>query len=389
MTAPNPRQTGDIHRIDFNKASRRAPRSLLFGNDSATAAADRHSVAVEWPDTEKLFSQVFNNSPQPMSITTRAEGRYLHVNESFLSLLGYERQEVIGDTSLNLGLWKNVEQRAELVRLLDSAGRVRNFETELRGKEGQILIWLSSAELIELYDEQCILVVSSDITDRKRAEQSLREVSARLIRAQEEERSRIARELHDGLNQKLALLCVDLERFIDSHRGLDVQRELNAISSKLQEVSSDVHGLSRQLHPSKLDHLGLIPTVKSLCRELSERGRLSIEFICGDRPGALDNLDKDIALCAYRVIQEALTNVIKHAGASRARVEVKRRSQSLWLSVTDSGKGFDVEQAKRKGRLGLISMEERLRLSNGELFIRSRPTRGTQIEARIHLSAKN
>ena len=337
----------------------------------------------DWHDSERLFFKVFNNRDQPMSITTLAEGRYLEANPSFLTRLGYERNQVIGHTSLELGIWKNSAQRAELVSRLKKDGRVRHFETALRGAQGQTLIWLSSADLIDVDGEPCILVISDDITERKRFEEQLRNVSAHLIRAQEEERNRIARELHDGLNQKLALLCVDLEEFSQTHRDPGVSQQLNALSVRLQDASADVHGLSHRLHPSKLDHLGLLPAVKSLCRELSGRRGLQIEFV-GEE--SLGRLDKDLALCAYRVVQEALSNAIKHSGALTARVQVKCRKHVLYLLVTDSGKGFSLEVAKLKGRLGLISMEERLRLANGKLIVRSRPNRGTQIEARIPLT---
>jgi PAS domain S-box-containing protein len=336
-----------------------------------------------WHDSERLFFQVFQNSAQPMSITTLAEGRYLDVNPSFLSLLGYGRDQVISHSSLELGIWKNSAQRAELVRRLQTDGLVRNFETALRGAKNQTLIWLSSADLIEIDGEQCILVISDDITEQRRSEQQLRDVSARLIRAQEEERNRIARELHDGLNQKLALLCVDLQEFGQTHH--DISRQLSAFSLRLQDVSADVHGLSYRLHPSKLDYLGLVPAVKSLCHELSGRRGLQIEFITNNDALEFEQLDKELALCAYRVVQEALSNVIKHSGAVTARVQVRYRKHMLYLLVTDSGKGFRVDVAKHKGRLGLISMEERLRLANGRLIIRSRPNRGTQIEARIPL----
>ena len=206
-----------------------------------------------------------------------------------------------------------------------------------------------------------------------------------MIRAQEEERNRIARELHDGLNQKLALLCVDLQELGQTQRDLDMSQQLSAFSLRLQDVSADVHGLSHRLHPSKLDYLGLLPAVKSLCHELSGRRGLRIEFVNNDDSTEFQHLDKELALCAYRVVQEALSNVIKHSGAVTARVQVRCRKHVLYLLVTDSGKGFSVDVAKQKGRLGLISMQERLRLANGKLIIRSRPNRGTQIEARIPL----
>lgn len=359
---------------------------MNFSPQSKTARAEwpRTDVAQgpDWHKSERLFFQVFNHSAQPMSVTTLVEGRYLEVNPTFLTRLGYTRSQIIGHTSLELGIWKNSAQRAELANKLKMDGRVRSFETAVRGARGQTLIWLSSADLIDVDGQPCILVISDDITERKRSEEQLRNVSAHLIRAQEEERNRIARELHDGLNQKLALLCVDLEEFSQTHQDPCVSQQLSALSQRLQDASADVHGLSHRLHPSKLDHLGLGPAVKSLCRELSGRRGLQIEFV-GDE--SLGQLDKDLALCAYRVIQEALSNVIKHSGALTARVQVKCRKHMLYLLVTDSGKGFSLEMAKLKGRLGLISMEERLRLANGRLIVRSRPNRGTQIEARIPL----
>lgn len=380
MSSPNPNNT--VVKVKFS--------SLPKGGTTAHASwrpAIAASVAqrLGWHDSERLFFQVFQHSAQPMSITTLEEGRYLDVNPSFLSLLGYERHQVIGHSSLELGIWENSAQRTELVRRLKTEGLVRNFQTALRGATNQTLIWLSSADLIEIDGEQCILVISDDITEQRRSEQQLRDVSARLIRAQEEERNRIARELHDGLNQKLALLCVDLQELGQTHRDLEISRQLSAFSLRLQDVSADVHGLSHRLHPSKLDYLGLLPAVKSLCHELSGRRGLQIEFITNEDALEFETLDKELALCAYRVVQEALSNVIKHSGAVTARVQVRCRKHMLYLLVTDSGRGFRLDVAKHKGRLGLISMEERLRLANGKLIIRSRPNRGTQIEARIPL----
>ena len=380
MSSPKPNNT--VVKVNFSAMPKGATTAHASWRPALPAGIAPQSG---WHDSERLFFQVFKNSAQPMSITTLAEGRYLEVNPTFLSLLGYNRQQIIGNTSLELGVWENSAQRAELVRRLKQQGRVRNFETTLRGARNQTLIWLSSADLVEINGESCILVISDDLTERRRSEAQLKDVSARLIRAQEEERNRIARELHDSLSQKLALLCVDLQEFGQTHRDLEIARQLSAFSSRLQDVSADVHGLSHRLHPSKLDYLGLLPAVKSLCHELSGRRGLHIEFVTNDHATDFEQLDKELALCAYRVVQEALNNVIKHSGAVTARVQVRCRKHVLYLLVTDSGKGFCVEVAKLKGRLGLVSMEERLRLANGRLIIRTRPNRGTQIEARIPL----
>jgi len=377
----SPRTTNTLVKVDFSTMPKRASARARWSAQSARAIVQKP----DWHDSEKLFLQVFNNSHQPMSITTLAEGRYLEVNPTFLSLLGYTREQIIGRTSLGLGIWKNRAQRTEMVTRLHGEGRVRDFETALRGANNETLIWVSSADLIDIEGEPCILIISDDITEQRRAEQRLQNVSARLIRAQEEERNRIARELHDSLNQKLALLCVDLEEFSRTHQDLDVSQELHALCLRLQDASDDVHGMSQQLHPPKLDYLGLIPALGDLCRELSNRRSLRINLVSEQDESGFDRLDKELALCVYRVVQEALSNVIKHSGALAARVYVRKRKDMLYLLVSDGGKGFNVEVARLKGRLGLISMEERLRLANGRLIIRSRPHRGTQIEARIPL----
>ena len=337
----------------------------------------------DWYQSEKLFCQIFNNSQQPMSIVTLTEGRYLEVNPTFLSRLGYMRDEVIGQQALELGIWKNSAMCEELVKKLEAGRQVGGFETNLRGANDHLLLWVSSAELIDIDGRSCILIVSDDITEQKRSEEQLKNVSARLIRAQEEERNRIARELHDSLNQKLALLCVDIEQFSQTHRDRELAEWLNSWSLKIQDASADLDDLSHQLHPAKLDHLGFVTALESLCRELSGRRGLQIGFVFQGERSNFDQLDKEIALCAYRVVQEALGNVIKHSGAATARVTIRQRDHVLFISITDSGKGFSVETARLKGRLGLTSMEERLRLANGELIIRSTLNRGTQVEARI------
>ena len=223
-----------------------------------------------------------------------------------------------------------------------------------------------------------------DISKRKEAESALHRLSARLITAQEEERSRIARELHDDFNQRLALLAVDLERF---HDGLPGRQKklvdgLASLLRRTKELSSDVHRLSHQLHPSILQHLGLVAAARSFCKEISGQHDLRIELVHHDVPHSLPS---DIALCLYRIIQEALRNVIKHSGAKSAQVEITRTASELKLHISDSGIGFDPECDQPRRGLGLLSMRERLRLVRGTIsFERIDPT-GTRINVCIPL----
>ncbi len=228
-------------------------------------------------------------------------------------------------------------------------------------------------------------VLRKEIAERKWIEGALHDLSARLISAQEEERSRIARELHDDFNQRLALLAVDIERLIDrtsaSRDDFDVC--LKTLLQRTRELSSDIHRLSHQLHPSILEPLGLVAAIRSYCKELSGQHGIHIEMAIH---GVSRALPKNVALCLYRIVQEALRNVIKHSGAESARVELSGTADELALQVSDAGTGFDPESARTRQGLGLLSMRERLRLVSGTIsFERNEPT-GTRIDVRIPLS---
>jgi len=225
----------------------------------------------------------------------------------------------------------------------------------------------------------------NEIAEREMAVGALHSLSARLISAQEDERSRIARELHDDFNQRLALLALDLERF---HDGLPKTQEnlvdgLATLLRRTKELSSDVHRLSHQLHPSILDHLGLVAAARSFCKEISEQHDIHIELAHHEVPRSLPN---DIALCLYRIVQEALRNVIKHSGAKSARIEITKMESELSLHISDNGIGFDPESDRTRHGLGLLSMRERLRQVDGTIsFMRIEPT-GTRIDVRIPIS---
>jgi len=226
-----------------------------------------------------------------------------------------------------------------------------------------------------------LIGVMVDVTDRKRAENALAEVTGRLISAQEEERCRIARELHDDFNQRLALLSIGLERLgqaVSATSGTQVQDLLRLT----QEIASDVHRLSHQLHPAKLEHLGLVAAIKGLCREMSEQYGAQIAFLHRNVP---TSIAKESALCLFRVAQEALSNTVKHSGGKKGKLELFGDRRMLHLCVSDSGVGFDLQSVSAKGRLGLISMQERVRAAGGTISIESRPSRGTRIA--VHISA--
>ena len=224
-----------------------------------------------------------------------------------------------------------------------------------------------------------------DISDRRNAEEVARELSGRLIHAQEDERRRIARELHDDLNQRLALLSVEMELLGKSTNGHGEERahRLEQVATHITELSSEVHKLSYRLHPAKLDQLGLVAAARSFCRELTQQSGIKIEFAQKDVPR---DLPAEVALCVYRVMQESLQNMIRHSHAPTARVQLRCERNILNLEIEDSGAGFDLEAAQRRGGLGLISMKERIRLVHGTFAIQSQKGKGTQITAAIPLA---
>ena len=279
----------------------------------------------------------------------------------------------------------------EQVSLHESIQRIVNkkqaeFREEYILGSLEIPRWfMTRAVLIEMPDGLRIMVTLEDVTRRRQAEEELRNIGGRLINAQEEERTRLARELHDDLSQRLALLSLEIEQMRPHIPAgqLSLNNSVDRLSKKTQELGSDIHRLSYQLHPFKLDHLGLSAAIESLCGELSAHRDLEISFRKQGLPAMLPD---DVTLCAFRIAQESLHNVVKHSGASEAQVVVAKTGSTLRLRISDNGVGFDVELVKGEKRLGLISMKERLRLVSGKISISSQPNKGTQIDVSIPLA---
>jgi PAS domain S-box-containing protein len=221
-----------------------------------------------------------------------------------------------------------------------------------------------------------------DVTDHKEAEQTLATVSGRLIQAQEEERHRIARELHDDISQRLALLSVELRGLGDDYpRSADAFRERTEhILKHAAEVSSDIHALSHRLHSSKLDYLGAVAAMAGFCSELRTQTGLDIDF---EHTNVPRSLPQNISLCLFRVLQEGLRNAVKYSGARNFKVELRGVPGAVLLLIRDPGAGFDPDAAMKNGGLGLISMRERVSLVKGTISIVSKPTVGTEIRVQI------
>jgi len=226
-----------------------------------------------------------------------------------------------------------------------------------------------------------------DDTERKRAEEALSSVSRRLIEAHEEERTWIARELHDDVNQRIALLAVNLTNLEMSVATSDAstKQSVTRIREELGDLGSDVQALSHRLHSSKLEYLGLAAAAHGFCKEFSERHNAEVQLHCENIPR---NLPPEISLCLFRVLQEAVQNALKYSGTRQFEARLEGTSSEIHLRVQDSGIGFDPDSEMHRHGLGLISMRERLKLVDGQLSIHSKPQRGTTIYACVPLKSE-
>ena len=228
-----------------------------------------------------------------------------------------------------------------------------------------------------------VIGVNIDVTDQKLAEEARSDMTRQLVKAQEQERARIARELHDDVNQRLAMLAVELEQLKENPS--EVESRAEELRKHTSDISNDVQALSHDLHSSQLEYLGAVAGMKSWCKEFA--GRQKMEIDC--RHDVRSTLPLEIGLCLLRVLQEALHNAVKHSGVNRIEVQLAEYSNQLHLTVKDSGKGFDIGVAQQGRGLGLTSMQERVRLVNGTISIESKPMVGTTIHVRVPLGSKD
>jgi signal transduction histidine kinase len=208
----------------------------------------------------------------------------------------------------------------------------------------------------------------------------VRDLAGRLINAQEEERARIARELHDSVGQHIADLAITMTsiRRAPAVRHAGLEAEFQRLYEQTVGLFSNVRTISHELHPSVLRHAGLVAALRSFCEGTHERLGITVHF---DARG-VEPLPDDVALCAYRIAQEAVTNSALHGRAQEARLTLQLADGHLLVHVKDSGSGFDLDAGRRKGGLGLLSMEERARLIHGSLELTSGPE-GTTVTARL------
>ena len=229
-----------------------------------------------------------------------------------------------------------------------------------------------------------MLGVFLDVTARHRVEQELRDLGGRLIDAHERERRRLSGELHDGAGQRLAVLSAELTMLREQLAGSPlVLDQVDRLLAHAEDIGTELHRLSHHLHPAWLEQLGLSASIRRVCAELSRAHRIAIHLEIAEVPAGLT---KDVALCLYRIVQEALHNVVKHSGAASATVRLDVDYGQIVLDIVDDGMGLDPGVERAMNGVGLISMRERARQVDGDVMLTSKPGLGTQVQVRVPLA---
>src|SRR5579863_2105290 len=266
-------------------------------------------------------------------------------------------------------------------------GKRNHFELEYDYKSGADQRWFLMSVTLLKTTHGGVVISRQEITEQKRHEQAIQELNRRLIDAQEEERSRIARELHDDINQQIALLAVELQQLEGSlpEDLTDSRQRVRVLWKKTHELSTDIQQLSHRLHSTKLQHLGIVAAMRGLCDEFSEQHKIAADFQFRKVPAGMD---PGIALSLFRIAQESLHNVAKHSLAKKVRMELLGIGTNIVMRVSDDGVGFDPDAPAHRRGLGMVSMSERIRSVGGTLTVTSRHSLGTQIEVAIPLPSQ-
>lgn len=328
---------------------------------------------------KELLKSFVKNVPAGVAMFDN-EMRYLQVSDRWCSDYSVDSSQVLGRSHYELfpdipQHWKEMHRRAlagETLRCEEDPWKREACTSWIRW---ELLPWRTSSGSIG-----GVLIFAEDITQRKQMEDALSGISRKLIEAQEQERARIGRELHDDIVQRVSLLALELEQLRNDPS--EVRSRLEALQLETMDIGKDLQGLSHELHSSKLRYLGMVAGIRGWCREFAERQRIDVNF----RNDVSSAVPLEVGLCLLRVLQEALNNAAKHSGTKRIEVRLTEPSGEIHLIITDSGAGFDMEAAKHGRGLGLTSMQERVRLVHGSIVIDSKPRGGTSIHVRVPLS---
>ena len=339
-------------------------------------------------ESEKRFRLMADTTPALVWMCD-AEGEVTYLNERRIDFTGRDPATGLGDVWTAFIHPEDVQSvlKANALALKRREGFSKEYR--LRRRDG-VYRWMLDIAAPRIHSDGSFagfIGSAVDISDQKLAQEALQNIGGKLIEAQEEERVRIARELHDDICQRLALLSMELEQADRGSNGSNgsPNPKIEEIRQHCAEIAGDVQALSHKLHSSKLEYLGVVAAIRSFCREFCQQHDAVIQF---SEEGVPSFLPRDISLSLFRVAQEALQNALKHSGVSQFLVSLRGTADEIQLDVSDDGTGFDVEVALREKGLGLVSMQERVHQVHGILTIKSTEKFGTKILVRVPLLQK-
>jgi PAS domain S-box-containing protein len=373
----------------WQRIKRKAAETKLISANKQLAAdiTDRKRAEATLRESEERFRLVANAAPV-MIWMSGVDKLCTYFNQGWLEFTGRSLSEELGngwakgvyaeDLATCLGTYEHAFDRRETFQM---QYRLRRHDGEYRWVFDQGVPRFDVDGSFAGYAGSFI-----DITERKWAEEALAVMNRKLLEAQEQERARIARELHDDINQRLALLSVEIDRMKEVAPVTygELRSRMDELRKRTSEISAVVQSLSHELHSSKLEYLGLVSAMKGFCKEFGGKHKVEIDF---SSEGIQSDVPPEISLCLFRVMQEGLRNALKHSGVKFFEVKLDGLPTEIYLTVRDSGKGFEPELAKDTPGLGLVSMQERVRLVKGTILITSKPLSGTQINVRVPLKA--
>jgi PAS domain S-box-containing protein len=315
------------------------------------------------------------------------DGTILSWNGAAQRIFGFSESDVVGRSATILVPPELGDEENRLLRRFKAGESVDRHKTTRLTKAGRAVnVFLTITPLLDSAGTLVgVAEIVRDLSEQDRAEKALSRLSSRLIHAQEQERARIARELHDDIGQRLSMLSIELTA-LSAAPGLVRESQTNKLRDRAADIATDVQALAHALHSSKLELLGLPTASRGFCDEFAQQTRAEVVFVTHDVPGELSG---DVSVCLFRVLQEALHNAAKHSGVRQFDVHLWGAGDEIHLVVRDAGQGFDVASAQAGRGLGLVSMGERLKLVGGVLSIESNPQRGTTIYARAPFAAES
>jgi PAS domain S-box-containing protein len=364
------------------EAEHDASGSKLRLRGTAQDITDRKRMEQSLRETEERFRTIADSAPVLIWMSG-ADKLRTYFNRSWLAFRGRSLEEELGKGWIQgvhpqdvESLWQTYTESFAERMPFTVAYRVKRHDGEYR--------WLLDTGAPTFNPDGSFagyIGSGIDETDRRGAEEALRNVSRKLIDAQEKERKRIARELHDDINQRLAMVAIELQQ-LDSSPVFQTRRHerIERLVKRTTEISSDLQALSHELHSVTLEHLGLAAAMRSFCNDVGRHQKVKVEFAEKDLPGSIPS---EIALALLRVVQEGVHNAVKHSGVRKFHVELVGAPGEIQLTIRDFGVGFDPEQASKGEGLGLLSMKERILPFKGSLSIVSKPKQGTELIVRI------